>query len=106
MGAKSNRKYLYKNKLMHLSELAKLSVVTMDVLWHRLEAGWHVDDAVKMPLKGNNSQRSKGGRKAELDPYHRHAKMTTEESKAKGRANHKLEALIEKRMLEKELKDF
>ena len=91
MGRPTQYRYEYKGKLMSINELAEVSVIGMRGLRRRLATGWLVDDAVQIPpLKCTcNTQERK-----------------VNESMKKGKTNHDMEALIEKRMLKKELEDY
>jgi len=100
-------KHEYKGKLMTINELMEFSVVDNIVLRLRLRSGWTVIDALNLPLRGcGTAQKYSGIKKKELDPHHSYATNTTEESMKKGKVNHKMEELIEKRLLKKELEDF
>ena len=102
---KATLKYKYKGKNIPISEIMLFSEVTEWVLRKRLKDGWCIDDAVKKQAFASGRTRTIF-HKQKVDPSVGYSCRVTPKSIKKAETNKKLDDLIEKKRLEKELNDF
>ena len=104
-------KYEYKGKLRTIKELMAFSVVSESVFRYRVRDGFSVYDALHMSSENYKSRQKNcnptdENKDKSNNINKRYVSTVTSASIKKGATNKKLEDLIEKRLLEKEIEDF
>lgn len=100
-------KYLYLRKLLTINELMPFSIVCRSTLAKRLQSGWYTNDALTFPArKSGTSQRSYNLPKTDDLTSSANIIRNTKKALYQGTIKHKVEIIIEKQLLKKELMDI